>query len=181
MKELDPSASIVATIAYAEYPELFRFVTVGLLIDQSTGDNKLKARSTLSNMSRLSKYLFLFDTLCFFAISVLVDTEILGNLYSTVHRHSWWAIVGFHRCDIWGCVNDRGATLGDSSWADCPLESILAPALLPLWRSRISPAGEILLISKICESAPLWRLPRLDRYIVVIRATASIVLVSYSK
>ena len=100
MKELDPSASIVATIAYAEYPELFRFVTVGLLIDQSTGDNKLKARSTLSNMSRLSKYLFLFDTLCFFAISVLVDTEILGNLYSTVHRHSWWAIVGFHRCDI---------------------------------------------------------------------------------
>ena len=44
MYELDPSASIVVTIDSAEYPELFRFVTVGFLLDPSTSDKKFNAR-----------------------------------------------------------------------------------------------------------------------------------------
>ena len=74
MYELDPSASIVVTIVSAVYPELFRFVTLGLLLEPSTSDNILEARRALSHMSRLLKVFSLFDTLYFFAISVLVCT-----------------------------------------------------------------------------------------------------------
>ena len=44
-----------------------------------------------------------------------------------------------------------GAVTGDSSWAIGPLESILDSVSPPLWWLRISPAGEILLISEISD------------------------------
>ena len=58
----------------ALHPELFRFVTVGFLLDPSTSDNKFDALRALANISMLSKSLSLLDTLYFFAISVLVGT-----------------------------------------------------------------------------------------------------------
>ena len=45
----------------------------------------------------------------------------------------------------------RSAVLDDSSWAIGPLESILESASSPLWRLRISPSGEILLITRISD------------------------------
>lgn len=76
---------------------------------------------------------------------------ILRNLDSAVHRHSWWCIIRFYWCDVCGCcvLRSRGAVLKNSSGGNCPLESILASAPPPLWRSRISPIGVILLIAEI--------------------------------
>ena len=150
----------VVIIDSAEYPKLSRLVTFGGFLEPFTSESKLDALSALSSISILSNDLSLFDTLVFFAISVLVCT-ILQYLDSLTLR-SIITVDGaslvstelmFEDASTICCeFKSEGAVLGDSSWAIGPLESILESVSSPLWRSRISPAG-ILLITRISD----WR------------------------
>ena len=143
---LDPSALIVVIIDSAEYPELFGVVTSGGFLDLSTNEGKLDALSALSSMSILSNDLSLFDTLVFFASSVLIGT-ILQYLDSWTLR-SIITIDGALLVSTELMLEDasticcelrsKGAVIGDSSWAIVPLESILNTVSSPLWWSRIS-------------------------------------------
>ena len=69
---LVPSALINGMIASGVYSELFVGVTSGGILVPSTIESKLDVRSAFSSISKLSNVLSLFDTLVFFAISVLV-------------------------------------------------------------------------------------------------------------
>ena len=71
------SSDLASTVIISEsalYPVVLSVVGDGLSLDPSTSDNNLEARNTLSSISRFSKFLSLWDTMNFFAISALVDT-----------------------------------------------------------------------------------------------------------
>ena len=153
---------MVSNIASATYPELFVAVLVGFNLDQSASDDKFDGCSALFSISRLSKFLSLFDTQNFLAIFVLVITILL--YLEIVFLRSAVTVGGASRISTDAILEgasticyehtSRGFVLCHSSGAGAPLETILALISSPLWRSRISPIGEIPATVRFA----LWRL-----------------------
>ena len=138
-------------------------MTSGCFLEPFTSESKLDALSALSSISILSNDLSVVDALVYFAISVLVctmlqylDSRTLQSIITIDGALLVSTELILENASTICCgLRSKGAVVGDSSWVIGPLESILISVSSPLWRLRISPACEILLISEICSAISL--------------------------